>query len=265
MHSTASDGRLLPGEVMSLAHASGIEMVALTDHDTVGGVAEARECAFQLGMQFLVGCEISASAKGQEVHLLAYGFSPDNDDLEAFFDLQQSRRNDRADEFLIQLKKTGDISAHVKLPDPEPGRSVARPHIAQLLVEFGSAVDLGDAFRRFLTPGCKHFVPKPLPDGSEVVEVIHQANGIVVMAHPGHHAAHSVIMNLIGVGLDGLEVIHPSHDSSLERYYRNLAHHHSLIVTGGSDFHGTNRSGRSAMGDYWISPGPEILEMVWTQ
>jgi predicted metal-dependent phosphoesterase TrpH len=131
-----------------------------------------------------------------------------------------------------------------------------------MLIDAGSVVDFADAFQRFLTPGCKPFVPKPLPDGHEVINVIHSAGGVVVLAHPGHQTPHRVVLQLIEEGLDGIEVVHPSHDESLQIYYRDVAYRHSKFVTGGSDFHGQPKHGGMTLGDYWIKPGPEILKMA---
>ncbi len=262
MHSTASDGRLSPEEVIVLAHEKGLELVALTDHDTTSGLDEAKKAAFSLGIQFVLGCEVSSKALGTEVHLLAYGFEKENAGLNSFLLTQQERRNDRAAEFVFRLKKTGDLPAHSSLPPPEVGRSIARPHIAKLLMEAGTVSEFSEAFQRFLTPGCKHFVPKPLPDGRDVVDVVHAAGGVVVLAHPGHQMPHRVVLQLIEAGLDGIEVVHPSHDEGLEIYYRDLAFQHSKLVTGGSDFHGQPKHGGMTLGDYWIKPGPEILNMA---
>ncbi|MDA1028770.1 MAG: PHP domain-containing protein [Bacteroidetes bacterium] len=262
MHSTASDGRLSPEEVMVLAHEMGLEMVALTDHDTVHGIVDARRAAFRLGMGFLNGCEVSSKALGTEVHLLAYGFNLGHSGLDAFLLTQQQRRNDRAAEFISRLKKTGDLPPDSKPPVPQEGKSIARPHSAKMLIDAGTVTDFADAFQRFLTPGCKHFVPKPLPDGREVVDVVHAAGGVVVLAHPGHQMPHRVVLQLFDAGLDGIEVVHPSHDENLEIYYRDLAYQHSKFITGGSDFHGQPKHGGMTLGDYWIKPGPEILNMT---
>ena len=263
IHSIASDGRHSPSEVLEMAHEAGLGLVSITDHDTVGGLEEASQAASRLGIQFVPGCEVSSTSTGQEVHLLAYGIDPSNAALDSFFTLQQTRRNDRAVEFLARLQKTGDLPASATLPEPELGRSIARPHIAKLLVDAGTASDFADAFRRYLTPGCTHFVPKPLPEGLDVIEVVHAAGGVVVLAHPGHGARHTMVLDLIRNGLDGIEVVHPAHDGSLEVYYRELAMRYGLFVTGGSDFHGNPKHGSSNLGEYWIKPDAKIMGMVW--
>ena len=121
---------------------------------------------------------------------------------------------------------------------------------------------MNQAFQDYLTPGTPTFVEKPLPDGLEVINVVHEAGGIVVLAHPGHHMPHSVAMKLISDGLDGIEVIHPSHDHMLENYYRSLAADHGLMVSGGSDFHGRTGYGMPLLGDIWIEPDQSIISLA---
>lgn len=264
MHSTASDGRLEPAALVQLAHDSGLTCISLTDHDTTNGIQEAQKACKQLGIGFLSGCEVSASARGDEVHMLAYGFRPNEESLVKFLHLQQQRRQERAEAFLFGLQKVGALTADARLPKLAPGKSIARPHIAKMLIDAGSASDFGDAFQRYLTPGSKHFVPKPLPEGRDVIDQIQRAGGIVVLAHPGHYASHQMVMHLIHSGLDGIEVTHPSHDESLRAYYRHLAERHNLIETGGSDFHGQPKHGGLTLGEYWIEPSPQILDLLWT-
>jgi len=264
MHSTASDGRFDPIDLVELAVESGLGCLALTDHDTTQGLEEAQQACKQRDIRFLAGCEISSTARGDEVHLLAYGFRPEDESLRAFLDLQQQRRHERAESFLFGLKKVGALSAGAQLPKLCPGKSIARPHIAKMLIDSGAASDFGDAFHRYLTPGSKHFVPKPLPEGRDVIDQIHRSGGIVVLAHPGHYASHQMVMHLIHAGLDGIEVIHPSHDENLRAYYRSVVQRHQLLETGGSDFHGHPKHGGLSLGEYWIEPSPQIIDLMWT-
>ena len=265
MHSTASDGQMSPSEVVRLASRSGLDIIALTDHDTTGGVAEARKEAEHVGIQILVGAEISAICLNEEVHLLSYGFDATHHELVTFLDLQQKRRNERAVRFVETLKAVGALPAGAEAPRPEQGKTIARPHIARMLIDAGTVVDMNQAFNTYLTPGKSTFVPKPLPDAREVFEVVHSAGGTVVLAHPGHNTSHRVVMELINGGLDGMEVIHPSHDEMLESYYRSLAKQHGLFTTGGSDFHGKKRHGEPVLGRIWIEPVPEVISMIRTE
>ena len=264
MHSTASDGRMSPSDVMEEAARAGLQMVALTDHDTLAGLDEARSAAESRGLIFVNGVEISARENGEEVHLLAYGFRPEDEGLSTFLSLQQHRRTERAEEFVRLFRRDGLITDKQTLPEPAPGRSLARPHVAALLVESGAVSSMQEAFFQYLVPGTPHFVEKELPSGREVMEVIHHAGGIVCLAHPGHHMAHQTVMNLIRAAIDGIEVVHPSHDIMLEEYYRSLARRHGLLMSGGSDFHARNSHGGSSLGQIRFEPDAALLQALRT-
>ncbi|MBT4052423.1 MAG: PHP domain-containing protein [Bacteroidetes Order II. Incertae sedis bacterium] len=264
MHSTASDGQLSPTEVVRLASRSGLDVIALTDHDTTGGLVEARKEADSLGIQMIEGAEISASCLSEEVHLLSYGFDAAHVQLVTFLQLQQDRRRERAVKFVEILKAEGALPHNATAPEPKPGKTIARPHIAQMLIEAGTVSDMNQAFNKYLTPGKRTFIPKPLPDAQDVFEVVHSAGGKVVLAHPGHNTSHRVVMHLINGGLDGIEVVHPSHDKMLESYYRSLADQFGLFTTGGSDFHGRKRHGELVLGHIWIEPVKEVLSLIRT-
>ena len=264
MHSTASDGRLSPGTVMKQAHRAGLSMVSLTDHDTVAGWEEARTRATELGLGLVTGCEISTREHGREVHLLAYGFDISDDTLLRFLARQQERRNERALTFIERFKKAGLVPSDVQLPEAPEGRSWTRPHLGAVLVEHGAVSDMNEAFARYLLPGCALFVEKPMPGGREVMEVVHGAGGRVFLAHPGHHVPHAVVLSLVRQGLDGLEVVHPSHDIMLRRYYRDMADRFGLLKSGGSDFHGRTNRGEPPLGETWLEPDAALLDALRT-
>lgn len=264
MHSTASDGRMSPSDVMEEAARAGLQMVALTDHDTLAGLDEARSAAQSHGLVFVHGVEISARENREEVHLLAYRLRPEDEGLTSFLSLQQHRRTERAEEFVRRFRRDGLITDGQTLPEPAPGRSLARPHVAALLVESGAVSSMDEAFYRYLVPGTPHFVDKELPSGSEVMDVVHNAGGMVFLAHPGHHTAHQTVMNLIRATMDGIEVVHPSHDIMLEEYYRSLARRNGLLMSGGSDFHARNSHGGSSLGQVRFEPDAAMLRSLRT-
>ncbi len=264
MHSTASDGRMSPHDVMTEAANAGLQMVALTDHDTLAGLEEARSAAQVHGLTFVNGVEISARENDEEVHLLAYRFNPENAGLLSLLSLQQQRRTERAEEFVRCFRRDGLISDEQQLPEPAPGRSLARPHVAALLVESGAVSSMEEAFSKYLIPGTPHFVEKALPSGAEVMDVVHSASGLVFLAHPGHHTAHQTVRNLIRASIDGVEVVHPSHDIMLEEYYRSLARQNGLLMSGGSDFHARNSHGGSSLGQIRFEPDAALLQALRT-
>lgn len=264
MHSTASDGRLDPDELVEEAIQGGLDLVALTDHDTLLGWPPFKQAARKAGLSCIPGVEISARQKGVEVHLLGYGFDPDHPGLSDFLALQQMRRNERASEFVQVLKDGGHLPREADLAPAPEGTSWARPHIARLLIEHGAVEDMNDAFDRFLTTSADTFVEKPLPSGTGAIEVIHAAGGIMSLAHPGHHVPHQVVLDLVDAGLNAIEVVHPSHDRMLERYYASLAERFGLLTTGGSDYHARKGHREQQLGERWFTPSLSLMRTLRT-
>lgn len=251
MHSNASDGVFPPAGLVNIAVSIGLSGMAITDHDTLAGVDEGRRAATAAGLAFLSGVEISAQVDGHEVHLLGYGFRTGDSGLTDFLEQQRDARRARAIRFIEVLVEAGALPSGVALPDHD---SIARPHVAGLLVEHGSAGTIQDAFADFLVPGASTYVEKPLPDGSDAIRTVHDADGVVCLAHPGHSMPHRVILALVAAGLDGLETSHPAHDEMLETYYRDLAGVHGLLCTGGSDFHRPERGHMGSNGLVELPP-----------
>lgn len=264
-HTTFSDGILSPTELVSQVHHAGVEVLAVTDHDTTGAVEEAAMACRERGIGFVRGVEISCSLLGAEVHLLGYGIDTGNEAMQAFLAGQEELRAGRAIQFLDSLMTAGALPAHTRLPELPAGGSYGRPHLADLLVAFGSATDRQDAFNRFLVPGTETFVPKRFPSATDAVKVVQAAGGLAVLAHPGHGTAHRVLLELVQSGLDGIEVVHPSHDPMLQKYYGEQARRFSLLMTGGSDFHGLVGHRPDTLGRYTIRLDVPALERLRTQ
>ena len=264
MHSTASDGRMDPADLARAAADGGLELVSLTDHDTLAGWRAFEEAAREAAIQCVPGVEISARQKGEEVHLVAYAFNPEEEGLQGFLSLQQHRRNERALAFVTTLQQAKVLPATARLVSDNGHTSWARPHIARLLLKHGAVASMDEAFDRYLTPRCATFVEKPLPSGAEAISVIHEAGGIISLAHPGHHVSHQVVMSLIDAGLAGVEVVHPSHDEMLESYYVSLAERNGLLKTGGSDFHARPKHGARQLGERWFTPDASLLHALRT-
>lgn len=264
MHSTASDGRMGPADLAAAAAKGGLDLVSLTDHDTLAGWGTFRDAALQAGLRCVPGVEISARQHGEEVHLVAYAFQPDDSGLQDFLHVQQQRRNERAATFVTDLKRAGHLPEEASLSSDDGTASWARPHIARLLIEYKTVASMNEAFDRFLKPGCPTFVEKPLPSGEEAIAVIQQAGGVICLAHPGHHVSHQVVTALIGMGMDGVEVVHPSHDTMLESYYAALAERFGLLKSGGSDYHARPGHGERQLGDRWFTPEAPLLSALRT-
>ncbi len=250
-HTTASDGVLTPTEIVALASQRDVDVIALTDHDTVTGVAEATEAGRPLGVRVVAGIELSARHKDRAVHMLGYFLDPGNDNLRRRLDRMQAERLDRIHRMVRRLNDLGleltvdDVLAEAK------GAVVARPHVARALVARGYIGSVSDAFTpELIADGGRADVPRTQLTPREAVALIGSAGGVAVIAHPGlaHHLgthnplSDSLIRDLRDGGLAGLEVDHPDHPPLVRDSLRALAAELGLLITGGSDFHG--ESGR---------------------
>jgi len=230
--------------------------MALTDHDTMAGIVDARTACEIAGILFITGVEISTWVNGGEVHLLGYGFEEGDEDLVLFLDNQRQKRRDRIHEFVDRLAAEGiniREQMEAQYDNQVEGSALGRPHLARALISIGEATDIQDAFERLLRPGTPTFVPRKLPGEEEVIGAVHAAGGIVSLAHPGDHTRHSSVLSLIQSGLDAIETHHPSHDQRLTDYYTQLAGQHGLETTGGSDFHGSRERDHDNLGQFVMS------------
>lgn len=252
MHSTASDGALSPSEVIAKAYAAGLRCVALTDHDTVAGVAEAQAAAEAHGIRCVSGVEISASVDTEEVHLLGYAFDVQHPTLRAHFARLQEERKARARAIVDKLHASGVSITYEAVQEAAGEGAVGRPHVAAVLIDQGVVETFNEAFRLYLGNEAPAYVAKPPFPAAEALAALHAAGGVGVLAHPGQWTATYVMRQLVADGLDGLEVVHPSHDDTLTTYYQGLARGQGLLMTGGSDFHRDRPGHRSRLGRYTI-------------
>ena len=235
-HTTASDGQHTPSELVALARGLGLDVLAITDHDTTDGLAPARSAA--LGAPIILpGIELSAE-DGEDVHVLGYAFDPDDAALQTALAEFRARRVRRARAILDKLVALGVPIAWERVEALAAG-SVGRPHIARIMVEAGYVDSVRDAFDRYLGNGAPAYVARQRLSPEEAVQLIHAAGGAAVLAHPGLLADwRGMVERLIPVGLDGVEVFHPKNGEQVRLDLRVLAAQHDLIITAGSDFHG---------------------------
>ena len=241
LHTTASDGRCTPRELVERTVAAGVSVMAVTDHDTVAAVAEGRAAALDHGIQAVSGIEITAIEEGRDLHVLGYLFDPLNEALGAFLLTQRAARIARVEAIGSRLAALGvpiDVGPLVRQAGRESGRSIGRPHVARAMVDAGYVADTREAFDRWLGRGCPAYVPRVGPAPEAVIEIIHQAGGIASLAHPGKLGPAARIPSLAEAGLDAVEAFHPDHDASLVNQYIQIARERDLLLTGGSDFHG---------------------------
>lgn len=241
MHSTASDGVYAPDALMERAAALGFTHAALTDHDSVAGIPAARKAARALGLELICGVELSCGAQ-KEIHVLGYGFDPQDAALLAFCEKRVAQREARAEAMVQRLCELGKPVSMARVRELARG-VIARPHVARAMLEAGYVTSVSDAFERFLKPGKPAYVPKEDVKVSEAVRLIDQAGGVAVLAHPmelkmGETMLESLVGEWKGQGLAGVEVYHPSAQNNHAAFLHHMARREGLLVTGGSDFHG---------------------------
>ena len=238
VHSTASDGEIAPADVVRHAADSGLETIALTDHDTIDGVEEATSAGAKLGIRVVPGCEFSVGVSWGEMHLLGYFLPADNADLAEFLEDQRDMRLRRARRMVDRLRRLGQkVTLDDVLAEAMHG-AVGRPHVARALVRQGEVGSVNQAFLKYLRSGRPAFVPKELPSIEEVTGIIRQLGGVSSAAHLASRATPAVLVELRERGLDAVEARHPSHDEVRSQRIEQWADAAGLLKTGGTDWHG---------------------------
>ena len=245
LHTTASDGRATPAELVSAVDAAGVRIMAVTDHDTIAAWDEVSTLAGARGITAITGIEITAVEEGRDVHVLAYGFRATDPALSAFLGAQLDARRARTREIGRRLTALGvpiDVEAVVNAVPR--GQSVGRPHVARALVAAGHVASVTEAFDRWIGGGCAAFVPREGAPVRDVVAVVAAAGGVTALAHPGKSGVDARLRAFVDAGLPGIEVYHPDHSPALRERYRAFAEAHGLLMTGGSDYHADPEHGR---------------------
>ncbi len=247
-HSTASDGTLPPEEVVRLAKASDLSGLALTDHDTIAGIAPAAAEAKKLGIDFLPGIEISAAFPHLgTLHILGYGVDPDSAVLQDLTRQLIDARDNRNPRIITKLNELGVDITMEEVERESGGGVTGRPHIAAVLLRKGYVNSIKQAFDKYLGQGAPAFFDKERLPPERAFELIRQSGGLAVVAHPLQLRAQNdaqldrVVKDLVDMGLAGIEVIHSDHDAAWVQKCTRLAERYNLLMTGGSDFHGSNK------------------------
>ena len=251
-HSTASDGALSPAAMVGAAHRSGLVAMALTDHDSVDGLPEADRAGRALGVRIVPGVELSAYEGAREIHILGLHLAS-LAELERHLTTLRHVRRTRAERIVERLAVLqAPVSLDRVLAIAGPG-AIGRPHIAQALMEAGHVKDRREAFDRFLGAGRPAFFAKHRLTTREAVEMIHQADGLAILAHPGSQGTRERVQQFVSAGGDGLEVRHPGHTAEDAARLGALVEHFRLVPSGGSDCHGA-AEGPRALGSMQV-PG----------
>ena len=236
-HSTASDGAFAPSVVVQEAHKAGLAAIALTDHDTTAGLAEAQAESERIGIRLVPGIELSAVEAEHETHILGLHLGSTAPIDAKLAELRDMRRV-RASRIVDLLNANGVRITFESVLEQAGTAAIGRPHIARALIAEGWAVDSRDAFDRYLGSGRPGFVPKDQLTVRDAIALIHAAGGIAVVAHPGQQGTRERIELLKNDGLDGVEVRHPGHSSEDISRLMALVEHFGLVPSGGSDWHG---------------------------
>jgi 3',5'-nucleoside bisphosphate phosphatase len=241
LHTKYSDGTFSPEELVAQAQKAGLACIALTDHDTVEGCAEAARAAAAVQMEFIPGTELTAEHDDTELHVLGYFLDTQNQKLLAEIAKFQAVRQNRIHLMVQRINELGvplEVESVFALANC---KSPGRPHVARAMVKAGLVAGLDEAFERFLKKGRPAWVPKQKVSALEAIELIHQAGGIAVMAHPGLNRSDDMIPAMVEAGLDGIECFHTKHSTTMSERYLEIADKYGLLISGGSDCHGYSK------------------------
>ncbi len=250
LHTTQSDGTLPPEAVVTLAAEAGLSAISLTDHDTIRSLEAGRRAAERYGIEYLAGTEISLVVRDRSVHLLVYLFDVESPMSRALERLEASRA-DRLPRLLERLESLDLPLTEADVRAQAGGELVGRLHVAHAMLGKGYVASIGEAFERWLSRGRPAHVERDRLTPAEAIELAHASGGVTSVAHPALIASEdvtqsmAVVEDLVALGLDGIEVWHPSHAPELERRFLDMARALDLVATGGSDFHGDKKPGLS--------------------
>ncbi|MDB6057305.1 MAG: hypothetical protein JWO95_1149 [Verrucomicrobiales bacterium] len=241
LHTNFSDGTFTPEELADRGQKAGLGAMSLTDHDTVEGCARMAAACAGHGIRFISGTELTAEIEGNEVHLLGYFIDVENPKLLGEMKKYQTVRQSRIHEM---VKKLNELNIPLKAETVfklANCQSPGRPHVGRALVQEGYCANMDEAFDRFLKKHRPAFVPKMRVSALDAIELVHNAGGLAVMAHPGLNRTDELIPSMVDQGLDGIECYHTKHSPSTSEHYLKIAARYNLLVTGGSDCHGYSK------------------------
>jgi predicted metal-dependent phosphoesterase TrpH len=263
VHTTASDGTLTPCQVIDEAIRAGLKGLAITDHDTVVGLTPAQQYVEQnnLQLEFIPGIELNTEAGDEEIHILGYFIDPDNAGLNQHLqDIRKARFN-RTLQMVKRLQDAGMVISFEQVQTLAQGESMGRPHVARALIQNGYVSSITEAFDKYIGRGRPGYIPRYKFLPAEAIELINNAGGIPVLAHPGLIKAREKIIEIIRLGIKGLEVYYPEHSLEQQSHLIKLAEHYDLLITGGSDYHGPgSEESRASIGASTISF--ELLQQI---
>lgn len=253
IHTLYSDGTYRVPEVFRIAKKHGFSAVSITDHDSTDSYHEALALSVNYGIEIIPGVELSCEYGEYDIHILGYFMDPFNEKLIGYLKDFRTARAERAFKITELLQEDGFDIKYEDILKISPDGAIARPHIAQLLIEKGYAYSIQDAFVKFLRTGTKYCVSKYKISPADAIELIHQSGGLAFVAHPFYLKDDPGVLDvLITSGIDGIETIHSSYDKETAEYLDSLSKEAGLLRSGGSDCHGKRKFGKKLMGQYFI-------------
>ena len=242
IHTTASDGTCAPGEIVELARSKSLNTIAITDHDSIDGYLEARKSAEEHSVRLIPGVEITAHYAGKEIHVLGYNFDPYKNEFIQFLKKQRMARLNRMEQILDHLRSRQGIDITIdEVKAQAKSNNVGRPHVAQILIKKRMVASIAEAFIRYLGSPLIEKIKISYAGLEKVIEAVAEAGGASSLAHPGPLYSMEEVEKYLDYGLDGIECIHPGHSFEEQKKFIRLAQSRDLLITGGSDFHGTGR------------------------
>ena len=245
VHTTFSDGTLTPREVVCAAQSVGLRAIAITDHDTLRGNDDAMDEGKKLGVEVVPGVEVSVDFPGGTMHVLGYYVDLNCDPFIKVLERIENGRHERNMEILDKLGRLGMPLDYDEIRAVASEGPIGRPHIAQTMIRRNHVASVREAFDKYLKKGAPAYADRLRFSEEEAVESICQAGGVAVLAHPGSlncssaESLAAIVERAVSVGLQGLEAYYPSHSSEMQRICESLAEQYGLLLTGGTDFHGT--------------------------
>ena len=266
MHSIYSDGVKSPEGLLRHALDCNLSMMALTDHDEINGIKALRTAQDQLDpektIKIINGCEFSADYKDKSIHILGYRFDETNKELRDFIEYFKSKREERIDEIIRRCNNAGYFISKDELLKKFPKtQAYGRPHIGQLLIDGGYAKDINDVFKDILRKDSPCYVPKVKIEVPYIIDIIHKAGGLAVMAHPKLVSSDEYVVEMLAYDFDGMEVYHTKHNADDVKRYKSLAKEHNLFITGCSDYHGIPGKAPDKFGDFLVS-AEDVSEFI---
>lgn len=252
IHTTASDGSYTPEEVVERAKALGLTAIAITDHDTMDGVAAALKRGQELGLEVVPGIELNTDYQDIEVHMLGYYLDYTAPAFQAELVHLREARVNRMREMVQKLNAQGVKISYDRVRELAGEGSIGRPHLAKAIIEAGYAKDWDQVFQRMIGRECPAYVPRTKLTPPEAVKLILQFGGVPVLAHPGLNGLDEIILELVRAGLKGIEVYHYDHAEPAIKHYRKIAEKYKLLITGGSDCHGPGVKSGTRLGQVML-------------